>query len=190
MKRDVAVPLDCPDAVAPDREAASMRAAVQAELEQLRGAGEAPDGGCVVLKAMALYVQHDPSIPSWLRTAFLGRHARVTGAYVATWDDRAAFGRPWQKGIGAKRLAAARARLELMRRVHAAAWSLVRADLTRGVGKILFDEVSEQPGISVGSSSVERLYYAALRAGEPNVAEWRDAERKRCPTVSRNLEET
>lgn len=173
-------------------QAGAYSAAVLAELEQLREACSTPAGGGAVLAAFRLVALTLPAELHWLRDGYLRRYARVTGAYVPSWDDDEAFGRPWPKGIGAKRLAGERRRMALRSRVHAAVWAAVSADLSRSVGRILFDEISEQLDIPVSASVAESAYYQALARGELNVATWRDAERRGArviPAISRNSQD-
>lgn len=149
-----------------------------ADLEALRPLCTGPAGGLQTLQAVRLFLLSCPMTPTWLRDEFLRRHARVADAHVPTWDHADAFGPPWPKGIKSKRLAAIRQRVELRRRVHRAVWNIVSANPSRGVGKVLFDEVSELPDIPISRSTVETLYYEAVAAGMLNVAMWRAARIK------------
>lgn len=149
------------------------RATAEEQIDRLREACNAADGGCAVLRAVGLCATHDLPMPAWLRQAYLGRWVLVNDAHAATWD--AAFGRPWPKGT---RLAIVRRHRVFRTRIHSAVWKLLRTDPTRSFNRILFDEVGELCGNAVSGSTAEKLYYEAVRQdGMLNIATWRHAQR-------------
>jgi hypothetical protein len=152
--------------------AGGLAAAVDAQLEQLRRACEAPDCGLAMMEAIHLCGIHQLLVPMWLCEC-LGRcRMLVVDAHVATWD--AALGRPWPKGT---KLASVRCRMRVKKRIHHEVFSLIKADLSRSINRILFDEVGELACIAVSGSKAERLYYESVKEGSLNVAAWRDAAR-------------
>jgi hypothetical protein len=153
------------------------RAAALVELGRMQSACELESGGGRVMAAVALWIVHSGA-PTWLCAAFLSRYARVSGAHVPSWDATEAFGRPWPKGIKEKRLASIRARQALKAKLHRAAFLLMSEDTKRGVGKLLFNEVSALPGIGASASLVEKLYYEAISEGMLDLALWRAARLK------------
>jgi hypothetical protein len=121
------------------------------------------DGGLEVMQCIKLCGNMGLTLPRWLSDEYTRRHDLVTGAQVGTWD--AAFGKPWPPRV---RLASVRAALALQTRVHAAVWSLIESDRSRSIGRDLFDEIGQLPGIHRSGATVERAYYKALAAGKPN----------------------
>lgn len=144
-------------------------------LEALRADCESPVGGCKVMEAVGLCASHGLQMPEWLSASFIRMRSRVVEGHVASWDE--AIGRVWPART---RIAAARRRLVLRKRVHAAVWELVARDPTRGIGRILFEEVGERVDINTSGSMAERLYYEAVSAGCLNVAQWRRAQQAEC----------
>lgn len=153
---------------------AGVRTGVLAELERLRQACALPDSGCSVMEAVALCAVHDLKMPRWLAEEFVLRRRRVTEAEVVSWDAVAAFGRPWPART---RPATVRKHLKLKKLIHKEAWALVEADPSRSVNRLLFDEVGELPGVSLGGSTTAKLYYAAVDEGALNLLTLRHAQR-------------
>lgn len=138
-----------------------------------RSACLAADGGCEVLRCMALCMANGLSAPGWLADAFVGRHARVVDAEVGTWDE--AFGAPWPPRT---RLAEVRKRRRLRRAVHAAVFERVQNEPELSFTRLaLFDPVGEQHGINVCGRVAEDLYYEALADGLPSAKAVRDSLR-------------
>lgn len=147
----------------------------QAALQVLaaRGACLAPDGGCEVLRCMAVCMANRLSVPGWLADAFVGRHARVVDAEVGTWDET--FGAPWPPRT---RLAEVRKRRRLRKAVHAAVFERVQNEPELSFTRLaLFDPVGEQRGINVCGRVAEDLYYEALADGLPSAKAVRDGLR-------------
>lgn len=139
-----------------------------AELEACRAACESEAGGCAVMAAVAVCATHSLVMPRWLSDAFIRMRSRVVEGYVVSWDD--AIGRAWPRGARPKDIR----RLKLKKaRIHAAVWNRVKTDPETPINRILFDEIGEIPGIDSSGSTVDRLYYQALKEGALNIAEWR-----------------
>lgn len=147
---------------------ADVRAAVDLELDRLREACLAADGGCAVMRCVWLCALHGLQMPQWLRDPFIRNYNRVSDAHVATWDE--AFGRPWPRRT---RLAMVRRRRSEQLRAHEAVWALLRTDPRRPVNRDLFEEAGEPIGYS--GAQAERLYYAAVSDGMTNLAAWKAA---------------
>lgn len=139
----------------------------------MREAACAPGGGPIVMACVSRWIACSDA-PQWLISQFIARRARVTDAHVVTWDDEEAFGRPWPSGT---RLKSVRLRKRVKARIHHEVFSLVQADLSRSVNRILFDEVGELRSVALSGSVVERLYYESVHEGALNVVVWRDAAR-------------
>lgn len=152
-----------------------------AQLEALRAACEAPGGGCAVMQAVGLCASHSLPLPPWLASCFIRMRALVVEAHVATWDE--AIGRPWPARV---HIATIRRNLLLKKRIHAAVWAAIKAEPTRGINRLLFDEIGELDGIAVSGSKVERLYYEAVAEGRLNVADWRRALRNSSSVIPQN----
>ncbi|MEY4750398.1 MAG: hypothetical protein RIQ60_2612 [Pseudomonadota bacterium] len=150
----------------------------QREVEQLRAQCLSDQGGPAVLQAVNLCALHNLLMPAWLRDEYVKRHHLVADAHARSWDD--AFGRPWPKRT---RLATVRRRRVLIRRVHTEVWKLAASRPDLAIKRELFDMVGELEGIHLEGSTVDRLYYAALRAGFVNVAEWRRAMGLKAPAT-------
>lgn len=144
--------------------------AAEIELERMRPACEAAGGGCAIMDAVAHCALHRLLMPEWLATCFIRMRAPVVDAEVGSWDQ--AIGRPWPRRA---RLSTIRRRIAAKALVHAAVWRAVQDDPTRGINRILFDEIGEQPDIAAGGSLVAELYYEAVADGRLNVAVWRRA---------------
>lgn len=169
------VQLDCDSGPRPaPREDATTGIAATDELGLLRGACAGPAGGGAVLDALRLVVLMLPVDLHWLRDEYLRRYGRVRGAHVGTWDHAEAFGRPWPSRT---RLAAERRRMRLKSIVHASVWRLVRANPDIGITRTLFDQVGEARDVALAGAAVEKLYYATLKEGMLNIAQWRAAHR-------------
>ena len=110
---------------------------------------------------------HGLAVPRWLAIEFVRRCELVIGACVGSWDE--AFGRPWPART---RLPQVRRRRALQKRVHQAVFSLAIAEPTAALWR---DDVFQRVGDQIGKSgsTVERIYYQALRDGLPSVATMR-----------------
>ena len=130
-----------------------------------------PNGGTVALSCVNVCAIHGLVMPDWLADEFSRRHALVTTARARTWSD--AFGLAWPKGA---RLKGAPDALALRRRIHSEVMRLALARPELAIGRVLFEEVGEQPGIGLSGAAVERHYFAALHQdGSVNVAQLRRA---------------
>jgi hypothetical protein len=133
-----------------------------------RSACVAPDGGCAVLRCLALCLANALTPPRWLADAFVARHAQVAEANALTWDAEAAFGRAWPAHT---RLAVERRNLQLRRRVHDAVMRIALQEPEVSINRALFDRIGGLHGINVSGSQAESLYYAAVGAGATDAAQ-------------------
>ena len=145
--------------------------AVLAAIEALREACTSGDDGCSVMQGVALCAIHRVQMPSWLGDEFVRRHVRVKQAEAAGWNE--AFGLYWPRGT---RLDTVRRRRELKRLIHAQVWRLAGPGQTRAIDRGLFEEIGATQGIGASGSSVEKLYYEAIKEGMPSVALLRRVE--------------
>lgn len=137
------------------------------EVLRARPACLASDGGCAVLRCVALCLANSLTPPRWLADAFVARHAQVTEANVLTWDEKEAFGRAWPAHT---RLAIERRNLLLRRRVHEAAMRIALEEPEVSIDRALFERIGQLRGIDVSGSTAEAAYYAAVNAGATNIA--------------------
>ena len=137
----------------------------------------AENGGCMVLACMALCIEHDLTLPHWLRAEFVRRHQRVVNAELRTWDE--AFGKPWP---ARSRLPNTKRRMVLKPVVYEAVRVAVEVPNARAIDRILFGEIGAQMGVGLSAAVVERLYAECLADGQPSLARLRPrAGRKRSP---------
>jgi len=114
--------------------------------------------GFDVLACVRICANHDLVMPEWLAFAFIRRYDAVLNCRALSWDDPAAFGKPYPEG---KHLSA----LRKARVNRSAVWNMVNSILAanpeRAIDKGLFEEVGKELGL--GATLADKYYYQAKR---------------------------
>jgi hypothetical protein len=151
-----------------ERYSAAQQAALR-EVELLRGACLADDGGWHILDAVDICGAHGVPMPAWLHEANTTRKARVRRAECKTLDE--AYGAYWPPGT---RLPIERRDIESRSKVYACTWQLAMTSPWPAIKRPLFAEVARQLDCGLSAKKAEDLYYAALsRDRQQNIAQLR-----------------
>lgn len=114
--------------------------------------------GFDVLACVRICANHDLVMPEWLAFAFIRRYDAVLNCRAGSWDDPAAFGKPYPKGTHLSALRKARVN-------SYAVWNMVnsilKANPERAIDKGLFEEVGEHLGL--GATLADEYYYQVKR---------------------------
>ena len=129
-----------------------------AATEITRMRAEAESNGFAVLACVRKCANHDLVMPEWLAHAFIKRYDSVLNCRADTWDDEAAFGKPYPKGAHLSKLR--HARVHRMK-VHLAVVAAVKENPKRPIGLTLFRDVGKALGMK--SKTVQDYYYEAAK---------------------------
>ncbi len=119
---------------------------------------EAESSGFAVLACVRNCANHDLTMPLWLAHAFIRRYDSVLNCRADSWDDPAAFGKPYPKGAHLSKLRHARVHRF---QVHSAVVKAVQENPKRPIGRKLFSEVGKALGMK--STTVQTYYYEAAK---------------------------
>ncbi len=119
---------------------------------------EAESSGFAVLACVRNCANHDLVMPEWLAQAFINRYDKVLTCRADSWDDEAAFGRPYPKGSHLSKLRQAR---EYRFQVHGQVVAAVQENPKRPIDRSLFAEVGKSLGIN--GTTVQAFYYEATK---------------------------
>ena len=98
------------------------------------------------------------AMPEWLSRAYLRRYDAVLNLRAGSWDDPAAFGRPYKKGAN---LTAMRKRRRLRFAVLAQITMVRWQEPDTPIDENLFERVGKE--FNVGKTLCAELYYEAIR---------------------------
>lgn len=119
---------------------------------------ETDASGFAVLACVRKCANHDLAMPEWLAHAFIRHYDAVLNCRADSWDDDAAFGKPYPKGTN---LHALRKKRELRVQVWLHATRLINADSNRAIDKGLFEEIGKR--LYIGGTLAETLLRQAER---------------------------
>lgn len=121
--------------------------------------------GFDVLRAVDQCAKAGLAMPDWLAVGFRRRFRAVAGFSAKSWDDDNAFGKPFPKGTHTARLSKD-ARASPV--IHHLVRRILKADPTRAIDGLMFEEVAEKlknvPGL--GQSECQRIYFATVKQHE------------------------
>jgi hypothetical protein len=139
------------------------------EVELMRGACLAEDGGWHVLCAVLICGAHSVALPAWLHEANARRVGRVRRAECRTLDE--AYGAYWPPRT---RLEIERRDIEFRSKVYTCTWRLAMTPPWPAIKRPLFAEVARQLDCGLSAKKVETLYYESVRRDrQQNIAQLR-----------------
>lgn len=137
-------------------------------VNQLRGAAEAGDGGAV-LEAVALCLAHGLVAPGWLAAAFVMRYERAAVGDAKSWSDTEVFGAAVPAGLN---VSGVRARQQLGPRAYSVALQLLADDPSRPIDKGFYEGVGSEIGRSAtAAETLVREHVTSSPEAWPALAE-------------------
>lgn len=112
--------------------------------------------GTALLEAMTIIARQGLVMPPWMAETYIRCFLKIQRLEVSTLDE--AFGHKPMK-----RLAAGRQRRKLIPTISKLLMEALQKDPTRAIGKDLFEEIGQMPGIGKSATFVEEAYYEGVR---------------------------